>query len=124
MKLAVVGSRTFNDYELLCATLNPHLGKIQVIVSGGAKGADSLAERWAKENGVATEVYLPEWEKYGKSAGFKRNELIVENCDSCVAFWDGVSPGTKSSIDLCKKKGKKHKVILWRNFHSTSPRTE
>lgn len=105
MKLAVVGSRGFNDYELLKSKLDV-IHKTEVInciVSGGAYGADTLAEKWAKENNVQTLIFLPDWNKYGKSAGFIRNELIVQNCDTVMAFWDGKSRGTKLTIELAKK---------------------
>lgn len=120
MKLAIIGSREFNDYDLLCEVLNPHKEKISLIISGGAKGADSLAERWAKENNIQTKVFIPEWDKYGKSAGFKRNILIIDECDSCIAFWDGSSKGTKSSIDLCIKNNKKHSIILYEKANRRS----
>ena len=106
MKVAVIGSRNFSNYELLKKTLNEIPG-IKKIISGGAAGADSLAEKWAKEHSVETVIYKPDWAKYGRGAGVVRNRLIIEDCDRCIAFWDGVSKGTKSSIDLCKKLNKR-----------------
>ena len=105
MKLAVVGSRGFNDYELLKSKLDAiHKRKpITLIVSGGAKGADKLSERWAKENNVETLIFIPDWNKFGKKAGFLRNEDIIKNSDAVVAFWDGISKGTQSSINLAEK---------------------
>lgn len=104
MKIAVIGSRSFNDYELLQKTLKQY--QPECIVSGGAKGADVLAERYAKENNINLLVFKPEWGRYGKIAGIKRNELIINNSDMVIAFWDGVSKGTKSSIDIAKKNNK------------------
>ncbi len=111
MKLAIVGSRTFNDIELLSKTLDSYKSKISFVVSGGAKGADYLAEVWAKNNNVPTIVHKPDWKKYGKSAGIARNEHIVKDCDECVAFWDGKSKGTQNTIDKCRKLNKKVTVI-------------
>ena len=113
MKLAVVGSRTFNDYDLLKSKLDAiHQRKpITLIVSGGAKGTDSLSEKWAKENNVETLIFIPDWEKYGKKAGFLRNEDIIKNADAVVACWDGVSKGTLSSINLAKKQGKSCLIV-------------
>ena len=113
MKLAVVGSRNFNDYELLKSKLDAiHKRKpITLIISGGAKGADSLSERWAKENNIETLIFLPDWDKYGKRAGFLRNEDIIKNSDSVVACWDGESKGTKHSIDLSTKYNKPCLII-------------
>lgn len=79
---------------------------ITAIVSGGAKGADSLAERYAQENGLEMVIYYPDWEKHGRAAGPIRNRLIVDEADAVVAFWDGKSRGTKSTIDLTLNKNK------------------
>ncbi len=103
MKIGIVGSRGFDSYELVKQTMNEYVETVDTIVSGGAKGADSLGEKWAKEYGKKTLIYKPEWDKYGKRAGFIRNEDIVKNSDFVLAFWDGKSRGTKSSIDLCEK---------------------
>jgi hypothetical protein len=106
MKLAVVGSRGFNNYPYMKEALDALLFSYWVwtctIVSGGAKGADNFAERYAREENHRLVVFLPEWEKYGKSAGFRRNELIVEKADMVAAFWDGESKGTKHSITLAE----------------------
>lgn len=84
---------------------------ITLIVSGGAKGADSLSERWARENRIELLIFLPEWDKYGKKAGYLRNEDIIKNSDAVVACWNGESKGTKHSIDLVKKYGKSCLVV-------------
>lgn len=104
MKLAVVGSRGFNNYGLLKHKLDVIHEKrgITLIVSGGAKGADSFAEQWAKENSVPTKIFYPEWDKHGKKAGYIRNVEIVQNSDALIAFWDGVSKGTEHSINLAR----------------------
>lgn len=111
MKAAIVGSRTFNDYDKLQAFINEVCEKenivIDTIVSGGAIGADRLGEQYAKNNGITTVVFLAEWNKYGKRAGIIRNVQIIENCDICFAFWDGESLGTKHVIELCEKMNKK-----------------
>lgn len=107
MKIAVVGSRSFKDRERLFKELDLfHLDKpISLIISGGAIGADSLAEDWAKSRGVSTQIFLPDWKTHGKSAGFIRNQDIISACEECVAFWDGESRGTLHSINLAKAKG-------------------
>lgn len=110
MKVAVVGSRGFCDYEKLKSVLDA-ITDIEMIISGGASGADSLAEKWARENNIPTCIYKPDWAKHGRSAGFIRNRQIIESSDFCVAFWDGHSKGTKNSIDWCAKLNKKLKVI-------------
>jgi len=112
-KLAVIGSRSFNDWSLLNSTLLPYKSKIEVIISGGAKGADTLAEEWAIANNIEVLKYIPDWDIHGKKAGFIRNEDIIKNCNACIAFWDGKSRGTNHSLDLCSKYNKPWKVIYF-----------
>ena len=104
MRLAIVGSRSFNDYAWLCECLSGQ--EIDVIISGGARGADSLGARYAHEHGIPLVVYPAQWELYGMSAGYRRNELIVRDCDSVVAFWDYKSRGTGHTIRLAREMGK------------------
>lgn len=111
MKLAIIGSRSFNNYDYLVRVLEPYKSKIDLVISGGAKGADSLGELWAKENNIETLIFLADWDKNGKAAGFIRNKDIIENCDCCIAFWDGSSKGTKHSLSLCDKLDKPYKII-------------
>lgn len=107
MKLAIIGSRTFIDSELAWSTYKnlPFLDQVTHIVSGGAKGADSIAELLAKWSGKEMIVYYPDWDKYGKQAGFIRNRLIINDSDCVLAFWDLKSKGTLNSIQLATKKG-------------------
>jgi hypothetical protein len=102
MKLAVIGSRNFSDSHLLTKCLNMLNEEYQLttIVSGGAKGADIMGQRWAEIRGIETEIYLPDWENLGKRAGILRNKDIVEASDIIIAFWDGISNGTRNSIDV------------------------
>lgn len=108
MKIAVVGGRDMTDQFIVDHVLYEYVQPLyDVIVSGGAKGADTLGETFAdKHCQNESIIFKPEWEKYGRSAGFKRNKLIINECDICIAFWDGESRGTKSSIDLAKKMNK------------------
>ncbi len=109
MKVAVIGSRTFDDYELVKETLSNI--DITLLVSGGAKGADSLGERYANENNIETLIFKPDWKKYGPSAGPLRNTDIVNNADTIIAFWDNESRGTKDSITKAEKLGKEVIII-------------
>ena len=86
MKVAVIGSRTFNDYEEVKRSLSAI--NITLLVSGGAKGADTLGEQYAKENNIPTKIFLPDWNKHGKAAGFIRNTDIINEAELVVAFWD------------------------------------
>lgn len=102
MKLAVIGSRTFNDYELLKNRLDEIHKEtpITLIVSGGAKGADSFGEKWAKENNIDVKIFLPDWNLYGKSAGFVRNKDIILGSERVLSCWDKKSEGTLHSINV------------------------
>ena len=113
MKLAIIGSRTFNDYELLKDEVDKLLEKYNIteIISGGARGADSLAERYAEEKKLKLTVFPAQWHKYGKSAGFIRNDEIWKYADMGIAFWDGESRGTQHSFKLAEKYNKKLKVV-------------
>ena len=112
MKVAIIGSRTFNDYELVCKTIKElKLETMTHMVSGGAKGADSLGKRYAKEHNIPCIIYKPDWNTHGKSAGFLRNKDIINACDIVVAFWDGKSKGTEHSIMLAKRNIKQVYII-------------
>lgn len=109
MKVAVIGSRSFNDYKKLKSVLSEF--DISLIVSGGAKGADKLAEKYAKENNIPTSIHLPNYDEFGKFAPLVRNNNIIEEAESVIAFWDGVSLGTKYTIDIAIKADKNLTVI-------------
>jgi hypothetical protein len=116
MKIAIIGSRDFTDYELLSEKLHKFLNleykESYTIISGEARGADSLAEQFAEDFKIDKTIFKADWNKLGKAAGFIRNVDIIENCDIVFAFWDGVSKGTKHSINLAKKM-KKDTIIIY-----------
>lgn len=120
--LAIIGSRNFNDYNLLKGVCDNIRNKYDIthIVSGGAKGADSLGEQYAELNGLRKIIYLPDWEKHGKAAGFIRNKEIIRDADFVVAFWDGISKGTLHSINLSKESNKRGIIVNTSSntFHS------
>lgn len=104
MKLAIVGSRGIKDINLDEYILE----NVTEIVSGGAKGVDQIAKQYALEKGLKYKEFLPEYEKFGRSAPLKRNLQIIEYADELLIFWDGISKGTEYVI----KNAKKHKLIL------------
>ena len=110
MKIAVVGSRRFADYDLMKKVLDAH-GKVDLIYSGGAMGADTLAQRYAKENGIVITIFYPKYDTYGKKAPLVRNVLIAQVCDEMIAFpmWD--SSGTSHVINKGFQLGKKVYII-------------
>jgi hypothetical protein len=111
MRVAIVGSRDFTDFEYMekwvLHTLIYEIGvddfRNVKIISGGARGADTLAEKFANKHNISTTIFPADWNKYGKKAGYLRNITLVENSDFVIAFWDGESKGTKMTIDLAKK---------------------
>jgi hypothetical protein len=111
MKVAVIGGRDFNDYDKLKEVLG--FFPISVVVSGGAIGADTLGEKYADENGISKEIYVPQWDLFGKKAGFMRNTTIVENSDIVIAFWDSKSRGTRDSIEKANKLRKSTFIIYY-----------
>lgn len=99
--LAIVGSRSCPTLDI--ASFLPFIPT--TIVSGGAKGADTLAKGYARDNNIPLTEYLPNYKAYGRQAPILRNIQIVENCDFLIAFWDGISRGTKFTIDYARKRG-------------------
>jgi len=103
MNVAIVGSRTFMDMKAMEIIVKRLLERDPdvVIVSGGARGADTLAESAARKLCKHAPLIFPaDWAKYGRSAGPRRNQQLVAACDQLVALWDGASPGTLSSVRL------------------------
>ena len=111
MRLAVIGSRNITDENFVFNQLDAVEFPIECLISGGASGVDTIAEKWAKLNNIPVIVHLPNWSVYGRAAGVKRNKRIVEDCSVCLAFWDGVSKGTLSTIKLCEQLNKPVTVI-------------
>lgn len=109
INLGIVGSRSFQDYELLKKHVDPT--NIVAIVSGGARGADTLAEQFAREHNLQMIVFKPDYATHGRAAPFIRNSAIIEASDAVIAFWDGSSAGTLDSIKKAKKMGKPVTVI-------------
>jgi hypothetical protein len=115
MNLAIVGTRTFNNYSFLEEKVDLII-KIEdlkevVIISGEPEdtkkkiGADVLSITYAKNKGYRYIGFSPNWDMYGKPAGPIRNTEIVKSADLLVAFWNGISPGTKDTITKAQVKG-------------------
>lgn len=101
MKVAIVGSR-----NLTISNLKDYLPpETSTIISGGAKGIDTCAKNYALENNIDYIEFKPNYSLYKKAAPLKRNEQIVENADMVLAFWDGISKGTKYTMDFANKLG-------------------
>jgi len=112
MKLAIIGGRTFVDYALMCKSIDTFCKdqKVTLVISGGAKGADTLAEKWALEHNIDTLILKPDW-TIGKRAGLERNTDIVNEATHLIAFVMPESKGTWDSIKKAREKGIPTKVI-------------
>jgi len=114
-KVIIAGTRYFQDYPLLCRWMDYYLQNIDpkhvVIISGMARGADSLGEQYARDHGFLLHQCPADWDRYGKSAGYRRNVVMAEVAGpggACVCFWDGKSRGTQHMINIAKE----HNLLL------------
>ena len=109
MKLAVIGSRAITSTK----EVTNELAKLNatMIISGGAAGVDTTAERWADLTNTPKMIIKPDYERYGKAAPLERNKAIIEAAEMVLAIWDGKSTGTLHAVTYAKKLGKKVKVI-------------
>lgn len=108
MKLLIVGSRSITDFDL-----SPYVPKeVDTVISGGAYGVDSLAERYADLHRLSKYIIRPRYDLYGRSAPLIRNEQMVEMADAVLIIWDGHSRGTRYTLDYTKKMNKQMKLIV------------
>lgn len=98
MKVAIIGSRSINDYQWLLDAVDQSGYRITEVVSGGAVGVDRLASRFAEETNLPFKLFPPDYEAHGKAAPHVRNSEIAKYCDSMIAVWDGQSAGSKSMM--------------------------
>lgn len=117
MRVIVCGGRSFQDKEFCFKKLDELIGSLEnvEIVSGNAKGADAFGEEYALKNSLKLSVFKANWKKYGKAAGPIRNREMyhyaLEDNAMIIAFWDGISKGTKNMIDIASKDGADVKVV-------------
>ena len=107
MRIAIIGSR-----NIIVKDIGKYISDCEEIVSGGAAGVDTCAAEYAKQKGIKLTVFLPEYDRYGRAAPIVRNKKIVDNADKIIAFWDGSSKGTLSTIKYAEKSGKPCQIII------------
>ncbi len=108
-RVAIIGSRSLTNVDI--SKFVPK--NTTEIISGGARGIDTLAEKYADKNGIPKIIIKPDYKKYGRYvAPLKRNAVIVKLADVIIALWDGKSRGTKYTIDHAKKCGKPTKIYV------------
>lgn len=110
MFIAVVGSRCFNNANLFFKEVSI-IKNISLIISGGAAGADTYAEKFADFNKIPKLIIKPNYVKYGKNAPLVRNHIIIRSADFILIFWNGKTTGTAHALSLAKKYKKPYKII-------------
>lgn len=123
LKVIIAGGRDFTDVQLGLSEFLIFSNEVTQehgltepfarIVSGGARGADLVGERIASMCHIPVDRFIPNWDTLGKRAGFVRNAEMADHADALLAFWDGVSRGTKHMIDTATKKGLIVKVVMY-----------
>ena len=114
-QVIIAGSRDFADYGLLQAKCDQFFRdkRPTAIISGLARGADTLGARYARERGIQVLEFPTDWERLGRRAGMVRNLQMLEAANAVVAFWDGQSRGTAHTINEAKKKGLPLRVVRY-----------
>ena len=103
LKLLVVGSRSITEFDL-----SPYItAEVETIISGGAGGVDTLAEKYADQHRLSKYIMRPRYDLYGRGAPLKRNEQMVDLADAVLIIWDGQSKGTNYTLKYAQKKNKK-----------------
>ena len=120
-KIIIAGGRNFKDYVKFCEVCDKYITALMhnlkiieediEIVSGAAKGVDSMAIMYARQYGYKIKEFPADWDTHGKSAGYIRNKQMADYADALIAFWDGVSRGTANMIEVMHKLGKPARVI-------------
>jgi len=113
MKVIIAGSRNFptEHSDIIWGSIAASNFDITEVVSGGAIGADRFGEVYAQQNNIPVKKFLPDWNRYGRSAGFLRNWEMANYADALIAIWDGKSNGTRNMIGHMKRLGKPLEVI-------------
>jgi hypothetical protein len=104
MRVVIAGSRGITDYSVLKDAIAQSDFSITEVVSGCARGVDTLGERWAKEHGIPVKQFWPDWGRFGRAAGKYRNSEMAEYCDAGIILWDGESKGTLDMIDRMRRR--------------------
>lgn len=127
LRIIIAGGRDFNDYGLLSSQVSNIINHLETmihfdfitIISGNARGADRLGERYAKEHDINLAKFPAQWDRYGKRAGYLRNEEMAKyavadgHIGVLIVFWDGESVGTKQMIRMAEKYGLESRIIKY-----------
>jgi len=117
IKIIIAGGRDYTDVSAMEVGFLKHFNKYRndqvEIVSGMARGADSVGVELAMKYDLVVHEYPALWHMYGRSAGYKRNVQMAENATHLLAFWDGVSKGTEHMINIAKRMGLKTIIVKY-----------
>jgi hypothetical protein len=99
VRIVVTGGREYDDLAAIDRALTVVHRKhgIDVLIQGGARGADRFCGDWATAHGIPVEGYPADWETHGKKAGVLRNQQMIDEGkpDAAVAF-----PGGRGTADM------------------------
>ena len=110
MRVIIAGSRGITDIRLLEQAMRQAGLDVTEVISGTARGVDQLGERWAEARGIPVARFPARWELHGRSAGYRRNQAMVQHAaadptgGALVAVWDGASRGTMHTINLARER--------------------
>ena len=112
-RVIIAGSRSIVDYTALQYAIGQSDFSITEVVSGCARGVDSLGEQWANREGIPVAQFVPDWGRFGRAAGMYRNSDMASYTDGAIILWDGESRGTLDMIDKMRRLGKPYEVWLF-----------
>ena len=107
MRTIIAGSRDIEDYQALLDCIEKSGFNITTVLSGGARGVDSLGEWYAEDNSIPLEIFQANWALYSRGAGYIRNTEMADNAEACIILWDGKSKGSLHMNNIAIKKGLK-----------------
>ena len=105
MKVVIAGSRDITDYDILLKAIKECPFEITEVISGRARGVDTLGEKYAEDYGLKLHLFPADWKKYRNAAGPIRNAQMADFADVVLCVWDGKSSGTKDMMNQAKKRG-------------------
>ena len=111
MRVIIAGSRSLTDAEQVATAIAQSGFALTEVISGGARGVDTLGEAWARRRRIPVRRIPADWRRYGQSAGFRRNEAMAHVADAVIAVWDGSSPGTRHMIATARQRGLR--LFVW-----------
>lgn len=121
MRVIIAGSRDIYDRALLEGAITASRFRISEVVCGMARGVDTIGRQWAEDNDVPVADFPADWDRFGKSAGYRRNLSMAQYADALIAVWDGHSKGTENMIYLARKHKLKIYVVDLRKERKRNP---